>query len=133
MNQDKRFSSISKTLTLAGVIIVALVLVLLSIRSVILALQLAGPSEPANSSSGSDEPAAPVSVSDSTAIAPTDAQAIQEPHDFAKEFEIMRQREAVQKETMQRLRQKIQENPNAENNLTEEQIRQMEKSGALVL
>lgn len=52
--------------------------------------------------------------------------------DISKEFELMRQREEGQKETIRIIRKEARENPDA-NNPSEEQLKKMEKSGALVM
>lgn len=52
--------------------------------------------------------------------------------DISKEFELMRQREEEQKETIRIIRKEARENPDA-NNPSEEQLKEMEKSGALVM
>lgn len=52
--------------------------------------------------------------------------------DISKEFEIMRQREEGQKETIRIIRKEARENPDA-NNPSEEQLKEMEKSGAMVM
>lgn len=52
--------------------------------------------------------------------------------DISKEFELMRQREKGQKEAIQTIRKEARENPDA-NNPSEEQLKKMEKSGALVM
>ncbi|MBU4211547.1 MAG: hypothetical protein KKD33_03075 [Verrucomicrobia bacterium] len=52
--------------------------------------------------------------------------------DISKEFELMRQREEGQKETIRIIRKEARENPDA-NNPSEEQLKEMEKSGAIVM
>ena len=52
--------------------------------------------------------------------------------DVSKEFEIMRQREEGQKETIRIIKKEARENPDA-NNPSEEQLEEMEQSGALVM
>lgn len=52
--------------------------------------------------------------------------------DISKEFELMRSREEGQKETIRIIRKEARENPDA-NNPSEEQLKKMEQSGALVM
>lgn len=52
--------------------------------------------------------------------------------DISKEFELIRQREEGQKETIRIIRKEARENPDA-NNPAEEQLKEMEKSGAMVM
>ena len=51
---------------------------------------------------------------------------------ISKEFELMRQREEGQKETIRIIRKEARENPDA-NNPSEEQLKEMEKSGVTVM
>jgi|GEM_PF-6460143 len=90
---------------------------------------------------GTDQPEAAAAVvaplTSSSEAMPTEAAlpaspASGGPPDISKEFEIMRQREEGQKETIRIIRKEARENPDA-NNPSEEQLKEMEQSGALVM
>ena len=90
---------------------------------------------------GADQPEAAAPVTPSSKAMPVEAApptietappAFDGTSDISKEFELMRSREEGQKETIRIIRKEARENPDA-NNPSEEQLKEMEKSGALVM
>lgn len=134
MNPDDSLPPAIWRIMLTSAAVIVLILAAFSVRSIILALRsseqgpVPGP-PPVAQAPASPSPASPPP----TPSAPTGVQSSQGAHDFSKDFDMIRKREEAQKETLRILRKEAQENPNADNILTEEQLKQMEKSGALVM
>ncbi|MBI2438309.1 MAG: hypothetical protein HYV36_05810 [Lentisphaerae bacterium] len=138
MNVNNSFPFALSPITLTAVVVIALLLVF-SVSSIIVAWR--GSEQPAMPNNTTVVPdrqapapvvAAPI-VSAPEAAAPEGSQTSPAKPDSREDFETIWQREEAQRETIRTLRKEARDNPDAENTPTEEEIRKMEKSGALLL